>query len=104
MSKKILNVRYQNELARLNTIGMIDICEIQKEVMLAFGLTNIGYSKIRLWNKNVDPPVPVTSWSQFLDLSGYYFLEKCGLFLTIELFSPPPSRQNTNANLLKCIF
>jgi hypothetical protein len=95
-----LNVEYKNIQARIDLKGMKRFSQVQKEVLVAFKEIKIQTVciYIQLWNKTTTEIIQIQTWLQLQGLPEAYFAEENGLFLTVELLSPP-SRQPTSTDL-----
>lgn len=91
MSKRFLNVEYNNTRARIDTKDMEDISQVQEKVLLAFKEITVGYARVQLWNNNGTPHIQLDELDDIKALPEQYYWKpkKSGaLFLTVQLFSP----------------
>ena len=102
MSKRFLNIEYNNTQARIDTKDMEDISQVQKAVeeWYAKDFPEVTALKVQLWNKNTTEIKQIKTWSQMKGLSEAYFAEEDGLFITVQLFSPPFQAAHVDSPLI----
>ena len=92
MSKRFLNVQYNNTTAEIDTNDMERFGQVQEKVLVAFKEITVGYARVQLLNKTSTPYTQLDDLDDIKALPEQYYWKpkKSGsLFLTVQLFSPP---------------
>ena len=90
MSKRFLNVEYENTAARIDIKNMEDICQVQKAVEEWYSkdFPQVTALRVQLWNKTASESKQIKTWSQLKGLPRAYFAEEGGISLTVQLLPP----------------